>query len=219
MSEKSLQEQLTEAETHLERMEEEQEEAQAGLDEADEQVEHAQRRVTMLQEQIDAPRLAAEAVEAAALVVSQNGPQRPIGDRVVRSSCARSEIPAKYGERMRDGQLKGILCAAGLPWATNGHWMIRVDQIDGLAHVVDTVENVAGAEGFLQIRDDVPRHIDREPVRAFGKTGVALEYATLIEDLFPGVEWRRRDEEYAPFHACVDGETVAVVMPIAGRPQ
>ena len=214
---KTLEERLAEAEAHLEAMESEEDDAQAALDEAKEQVEYAQSRVDALREAFDAPRLAEEAIESAAILVSQSGPQRPIGDRLVRTSCALSEIPTKYGERMRDGQLKGILCAAGCPWVTNGHWMIRVDQIDGLAQVADIVENVAGTEGRPVVREDVPRHIEKEPVRAFGKIGMALEYATLIEDLFPGVEWYCRDEEYAPFHALVNGETVAVVMPIAGR--
>ncbi len=204
---KTIEERIADAEREVERCEDEVADAESALEEAEAELE-------ALEEERDAPERAADEARAAALVAERTGPQRPIGDRMVRQLCALGEIPQRYAAMMSDGLLRGLYSANGDKWASNGHWMIRVDSIDGLAIVATPAGDVIGATGSPITRDDAPILIGSFYARTFGSIFAMLEYTTLVEDLFPGVEWHARSGSLQPIQALVNGQVVAVVMPM-----
>ena len=215
---KTIEQRIEDAERKVERCEAAVDDAQADLDDAEGALEEAEAELEALEEEEEeeeeAPaKLAAEKIDAA-FTTDRAGPMRPPGDRPIRTVCALSEIPPEFGKAMVDGSLHGVAGSGGDRWATNGHWMIRVDSIDGLPMIKAAPEQVIGARGPAVTRDDVPRKVGSIHARTFGNVATDLRYSSLIEDLFPGVEWHCAGTNLEPLHAVVDGALVAVVTPL-----
>lgn len=188
--------------------------AQGDLDDASYNLRAAGARLAALEEQRDAPAREAEAARLLALVTERTGPMRPVGDRVVRTLCGLGEIPARYAAERQSGHLLGLMGTDGSKWASNGCWVIHVDSIDGLDLSTSSVDDVIGRLAPAIVRDDVLMICDTVHMRTFGKHLVSLDYATMIEDLFPGLTWHAPPGELEIVQAAVNGEIVAAVMPM-----
>ena len=210
----TLDEKIEDARAEVERRERAEDEAQEDLDAARRRLKNASERLAALEDQRDALARAAEAARRLALVTEQAGPMRPVGNRVVRTLCALGEIPSRYASTMPDGLLRGLASADGSRWASNNHWMIRVDSIEGLAFFASPADHVIGSIAPLLVRDDALGVCDSHPARTFGERFVRLDYATLIEDLFPGLTWHALPGKLEVVQAAVDGTIVAAVRPM-----
>lgn len=150
-----------------------------------------------------------------------SGPIAPVSEaRVVRRSCTVAEIPAHVGERDSTGGLRAIV--GDRKYATNGHLLLDVDSVEGLPLIPHHPRTVIGERGAKLVRIDTPivgTPGYAAPIRDF--TGGAdriiadARYTTIVEDLFPGVEWyEATDGAGRKLHAVAAGHLVAVVMPI-----
>lgn len=213
---KTIEEQIEAAEKDVERCEGAVEDAEAELADAQDALDEAEEHLAALESEKNAPLRAEKEARKLADLTERTGPQRPIGDRVVRTSCDVGEIPKAYAAAMSDERLIAVCGADGSKWASNGHWLIRVNSNDGLRPIPSAAESVIGTIGQPLEREDAPRHVGSTMARTFGGVGIALEYASLVEDLFPGIEWRGRRGEYDPLQAVIDGVVVAAVMPLRG---
>ncbi len=172
-----------------------------------------------LQYQRDAPkREAALAAELQQLMSDRVGPMRPIGDRVIRTECLGDEIDAIMKRDSLDVGFHGVFgtkSADGRTWFTSGYFAIR-SSIDKLTVTTRDIDGVIRPRTTPLVRQDVP--VKEVPggmwVRSFGEEHIQLTYATMIEDLFPGLEWWSTGDKLMPVNAYVNGELVALVMPV-----
>ncbi len=221
IEEKTPEEQTNEAEDHLERMEYEEDDAEEALYEARDRARSAAKSRDRIQERIDAPKREARAKYLAAILARATGPQEPIGDRVVRTSCACDEIPPELEQGTAMGEFRGLGGDNGDKWATNGHWMIRVDSVDGLPMLKTHPSALLGSPGERLDRADTPRNVGAGgdlPTRRLGDVFVDIRYSTFVEDAFPECAWHACSEADRVL-AVVNGETVAVVMCVQYRRQ
>jgi hypothetical protein len=146
------------------------------------------------------------------------GPIAPIGDRTVRRSCALAEIPAYLGDTDASGSVRAIV--GERMYVTNSHLLIDVDSVEGLERIQAHPRVVIGERAEKLTREDTPvEHSDTLTIRRFtsdaGNIIANARYTTIIEDLFPGVEWfAAKLGQGRHLHAVVEGELVAVLMPI-----
>lgn len=210
----TMDEQIEAAERDVAKCERAEADAQDDLDDAKKDLRAAGARLAALEEQRDAPAREAEAARQLALAAERTGPMRPVGDRVVRTLCGLGEIPAHYAAKRQGGRLGGLMGADGSKWASDGCWVIHVDSIDGLDLSKSSADDVIGRLAPPIVRDDVLMICDTVHVRTFGEHLVNLDYATLIEDLFPGLTWHALPGELDIVQAAVNGEIVAAVMPM-----
>jgi hypothetical protein len=188
------------------------------LKDADERVDRAEEALERAWDELRDAKNERDTIETmaqAAAIAEATGPQKPIGDRVVRQSCPLSEIPEWFGKIDPTDAARTVI--GERMYATNGHVMIVVDSVDGLEVVrsnggaVDPAKIISANVAPL-VRLDVPVMNSCVLCRDFGSTLVQLKYASLVEDLFPGCEWWSTTTQAT--HALVDGRVVAVVMPI-----
>jgi len=182
--------------------------AERRVDRAEGAVDNAERELCDAKEALDE----IEEVAEKETIEEATGPQKAIGERVVRVSCSLGELPEWFHETDANGVLR---CLRGERlWATNGHVMIDVDSVDGLEVVKADPAAVIGKSGALLVRADTPVKVSGILCRDFGTVAVQLRYATLVEDLFPGCEWRSTGGDLSMIHAVVNGTVVAAVMPV-----
>jgi hypothetical protein len=212
---KTIEERIEASDRRVEECEARVEELEDDLAAAQEDLEEAEEEALALEEEAEAPKRAAEAAALAHLIADRDGPMRPVGDRQIRIVCGIDEIPQVYADRMRDSKLRCIVGSDGRKWATNYHWMICVDSVDGLGRSQSTAEGIIGPAGASVTREDKPIVDETNvAVRSFGSVVISLEYASLVEDLFPGVDWRHGGMLGHPLQAIVNGVVVAAVMPV-----
>jgi len=207
---KTPQERLTEAEAHVDAMAAEVEEFEEALEEAQDQLADAEEKRDAIDEEVNGPRRRAEAAAIEALAAERTGPIRPIGDRVVRTACDPSELPGWFS----DSEKLKALEHDGRLWLTNGYMTIAATETGEAPMMPPGSGSAFGTTWIVADRTDLPVLEDNMWVREFGEQGADLRYVSLVEDLFPGLEWRSGGCEFDPIHAYVDGALVAAVMPV-----
>jgi hypothetical protein len=211
--EKTLEEQLADAEARCEELEDEVADAEDALSDARANLREAEEERDAIEEKIGAPEREAEEREMAALVAAQTGPQKPIGNRVVRSCCAISEIP-DWVAAMHHSKTLVAVSHKGRVFVSNNYMAIAVDSADEVEMLPSNADKAFMTRGRRLVREDAPIDEGEFWVRSFGVPGVQLRLAALVEDLFPGCVWHSCGGELDPLHALVDGVLVAVVMPV-----
>jgi len=200
MSKKTLRERIKEAERAVEK-------AQEILDRAESEL-----------EELEADQKRETTRDVDALVAARTGPQEPVGSRTVRRSCPLAEIPKWFAAAMLDRRMEAVEWS-GRKFATNGHVAIDVETAEGLTKIGTSCKGIFDLVGGRRLRrHDVPVMVGSTPCRRTGRRLLDLRYASLVEDLFPGVKWVGFGEarDLQPIHAVVDGHIVAVVMPVRG---
>ncbi len=177
------------------------------LDKAGEDLENARRAWSQAQDTLENVE---ERIEKS-LVARATGPLPPVGDRVVRRSCALSEVREFFAAT--DCYRGRYVAHAGRLYVTNGHMLVDVDSIDGLQEIKSDASSVIGRRTERLTRADMPVKCGDTTCRKLGALNVNIRYATLVEDLFPGVEWWGSRREGAAL-AYVGDDLAAVVMGI-----
>lgn len=142
------------------------------------------------------------------------GPIEPVGSRTVRRSVPLSDLPEYLADNDASWALRGI-CGDRM-YVTNGHLLIDVESIDGLERIDANANHHIGTRQERLVRVDAPIEVSETlTLRSFVTIAASARYTTIVEDLFPGVEWWCASLAGGhQLHAVVDGHLVAVVMPI-----
>jgi hypothetical protein len=201
---KTLEEKIAEAEALCDRLGDDVDEAEEALSEARSRLEQAEEALKQLEHRADDDE-----------VTARTGPIRPAGDRPIRKQCSATEIPDWVLDMACNSENVAVNFD-GNRYIANGHVMLCVDSNAGLREIVGIKSDTFGTRLLSPaIRADVPVRDGsfRVPCRMLGNSIVDLRYSSLVEDLFPGVEWWIAGGAESPVHALVDGHLVAVVMP------
>ncbi len=148
------------------------------------------------------------------------GPIEPVGSRTMRRSVPLADVPGYIGDNDSSWAPRGLV--GDRMYATNGHVMIDVESVEGLTMIDAHPRDIIGSRAERLTRADTPiEYSETLTIRSFGSgEGRILanaRYTTIVEDIFPGVEWHAAHlltGGMRHLHAVTDGHLVAVVLPL-----
>lgn len=215
----ALDEQIAAAKQRLAKRDQVVEEVESQLRDAKDAQWAAHKELRSLNYLRDAPKREAALAAKLRLLGERNGPMRPVGVRVVRTSCVDAEVHAILQRDSIDVGCNGVFAtkgADGRTWFTTGYFAVR-STVDKLTMTERNIDCVIRDRVALLARENVPVKSEHGTVmwcRNVGGVHIQLTYATMIEDLFPELEWWSTGSNIDPVNAYVNDELVAIVMPV-----